>query len=139
MTTKQLLRAVSLILAAFAALLLVETGRLAIALGAVAGPATSAASDAGFWYQLSFMRLFGVALLGLACLCLWAAARLSASQQRSLGQMLGGVFGLLALVAVAQQVAIWDSVAGWALAGALGLIAAMLGACSVTPASRHAV
>jgi hypothetical protein len=139
MTTRQVWRAVSLILAAFGALLLVETGRMARALGAVPGPdPLDMSSRAGFWYQLSFMRLFGVAVLGLALLCAWAASQLNASQQRSLGRMLGGVFALLALVAVAQQVAIWGAPAGWAVAGTFGVVAVVLGLSVGTRASGHA-
>lgn len=137
MTTRHVFRAVSLIVAAFGTLLLVETGRLALALGAVAGTGTAGASPTGaFWYQLSFMRLFGVALLGLATLCLWAASQLSEGQQRSLGQILGGVFGFLALMAVAQQVAIWGALTGWAVAGTFGVVAAMFGLSTVARVSR---
>jgi hypothetical protein len=139
MTTRHVFRVVSLIVAAFGALLLVETGRLALALGAVAGTDTvGALPTAAFWYQLSFMRLFGVALLGLATLCLWAASHLSELQQRSLGQILGGVFGFLALMAVAQQVAIWGALTGWAVAGTFAVVAAMFELSTVARVSRHA-
>jgi hypothetical protein len=139
MTTRHVFRAVSLIVAAFGTVLLVQTGRLALALGAVAGTDTAGASPTvAFWYQLSFMRLFGVTLLGLATLCLWAASQLSEGQQRSLGQILGGVFWFLALMAVAQQVAIWGALTGWAVAGTFGVVAAMLGLSTVARMSRPA-
>ena len=139
MTTRHVFRAVSLIVAAFGALLLVETGRLALALGAVAATDPVGASPTGaFWYQLSFMRLFGVALLGLATLSLWAASQLTEGQQRSLGRILGGVFGVLALMAVAQQVAIWGAMAGWAVAGTFGVVAAMFGLSTLARVPRPA-
>jgi hypothetical protein len=129
MTPRHIFRIVSVIVGTFGALLLVEPARLALALGAVAGVNTSAATapEIAFWFQLSFMRLFGVALLGLAVLSVWAASQLTGAQQRSLGWVLGGVFAFLALMAVAQQVAIWGSVAGWALSGVLAIVAALYG------------
>ncbi len=97
MTPRHVFRAVSLVVALFGVALLMETGRLALALGAVAGTDTFVASTSavGFWYQLSFMRLFGVALIRLAILSLWGASQLIAAQQRSLAQTLGGLFAAL--------------------------------------------
>ena len=129
MTPRHVFRAVSLVVALFGVALLMETGRLALALGAVAGTDTFVASTSavGFWYQLSFMRLFGVALIGLAILSLWGASQLIAAQQRSLAQTLGGLFAALAAMAVAQQVAIWGTTAGWGIAAVFGTVAAMYG------------
>jgi hypothetical protein len=139
MTTRHVFRVVSLVVAAFGTVLLVQTGRLALALGAVVRADTASASPTvAFWYQLSFMRLFGVALLALATLCLWAASQLSENQQRSLGQILGGVFGFLVLMAVAQQVAIWGAMTGWAVAGTFGVVAAMFGLSTLARVSRPA-
>jgi membrane-anchored protein YejM (alkaline phosphatase superfamily) len=140
MTPRYILRVVSLIVATFGAVVLVETGRLALALGAVAGIDSSAGSSSAsaFWYQLSFMRLFGVALIGLAALSVWGASQLTTIQQRSLGRLLGAVFAVLALMAVGQQVAIWGAVAGWGVAGVLGLVAAMYGLSTLGRLSRPA-
>jgi hypothetical protein len=138
MTLRHILRVVSLVVGAFGALLLVETGRVALALGAVGSDDLSGSSASAFWYQLSFMRLFGVALLGLAVLSLWGASQLTATQQRSLGQTLGAVFAVLALMAVAQQVAIWGAVAGWEVAAVLGAVAVMYGLSALVHPSKRA-
>ena len=139
MTPRYILRVVSLIVGSFGAVLLVATGRVALALGAVGGNDLHGGDSASaFWYQLSFMRLFGVALLGLAALSLWGASQLTARQHRSLSQTLGGLFAALALMAVAQQVAIWDAVAGWEVTAVLGVVAAMYGLSAVGRLSKHA-
>ena len=135
MTSRRVFRAVSLVVAAFGILVLVATGRLAVALGAVAGPEPGIA----FWYQLSFMRMFAVALIGLASLGLWGAAQLTPIQQRSLGRVLGGVFAALALMAVAQSVAIWGGVTGWGVTAVLGLAAVMYGLSAAGRVGRPAV
>ena len=137
--TKQSLGAVALILAAFAVLLLVETDRTALALGAVLDRSlTSTSAGMDFWYQLSFIRLFAVAVAGLAALCLWAVFQLTPGQQRSLGRVLGAVFALLATVTAMQQVAIWSASAGWAAAGMFGFVAAVLLLGTVVQAPRPA-
>lgn len=136
MSARHIFPVVGLIVGAFGALLLVETGPIALALGAVAG--TNPPSTSAFWYQLSFMRLFAVSLLGLAVLSVWAGSQLSATQQRSLGQILGGVFAVLTLMAVSQQIAIWDAVAGWEVSAMLGVVAAMYGVSASRRVSHSA-
>jgi hypothetical protein len=137
MSPRHIFLVMGLIVGAFGALLLVQTGAIAVALGAVGG--TNAPSTSAFWYQLSFMRLFAVSLLGLAVLSVWAGSQLTAAQQRSLGQILGGVFAVLTLMAVSQQIAIWNAVAGWEVSAVLAVVAAMYGVSALgrlsTPAA----
>jgi hypothetical protein len=139
MTPRHIFRVLSLIVGAFGALLLIATGRVALALGAGGSPdPLGGGSASAFWYQLSFMRLFGVALLGLAALSFWGASQLTTTQQRSLGQTLCGIFALLTLMAVGQQVAVWGAVAGWEVAAVLGVVAAMYGLSGVGHLSKPA-
>jgi hypothetical protein len=92
-----------------------------------------------FWFQLAFMRLFGTALIGLGAILLWCHSHLTESQHSSLVKVLGVVLGALALMAVGQQIAIWNSNAGWALAGTLLLMAAACAVSTVREATGHAV
>jgi hypothetical protein len=114
-------------LASVGLVLLVATGAVASALGAQGGAqAVAGASDPSslaFWFQLSFIRLFGTTLAGLGVILLWCGAHLGADQQRSLLKVMAGSLGAVAVMAVGQQVAIWSSTAGWVLAGFLVSVA----------------
>lgn len=126
MTPRTALRLASLSLIGLALLLIFRTGSIAIALGAAVG------NPMALWFQLTFMRLFAMLLTGLGVILLWCAARLSLEQQRSLVTLMSGVLGALAATAVTQQIAIWNSTAGWALAGLLLTTAA---ACTLSALS----
>jgi hypothetical protein len=99
------------------------TGPVASALGALGGgDAVAGASDPislTFWFQLAFMRLFGGAVIGLGVVLFWCASHLTLAQHRSLVRVLSVVLGGLSLLALGQQIAIWNSGAGWVLTGAL--------------------
>ena len=117
-------------LAVMALALLVGTGRIALALGAVnpgAVPGGADQASTAFWFQLTFMRLFAAALLGFGVLLMWLPARLTDVQAGSVAEALSFVCGVLALTALSQQIAIWNTTAGWALAGTLVLTTAILG------------
>jgi hypothetical protein len=95
-------------------------GKAILALGAVGPmPATGANDGAAmaFWRQLAFMRMFGAALIGLAAISFWAGRQLTEMQRASLVKVLMGAVGLIAGMAVMQQVAIWSGHAGWWLVG----------------------
>ena len=119
-------------------LLLMATASIASALGASGG--TAGAGDLtsqAFWFQLTFMRLFATALMGLGAILLWCHAHLSEALHSSLAKLLGVVLGGLALMTCAQQIAIWNSSAGWVLAGALSLMAAACAVGSANAATRQ--
>ena len=116
-------------LASIGVALLVATASIATALGAVnlgAIPGGADPASTAFWFQLTFMRLFGTALIGFGAFLLWLQARLTDAETTSLAQALSLVFGGLALVTLVQQIAIWNTNAGWAIAGVLVLATAVL-------------
>ena len=63
--------------------LLFATGAVASALGAqggaVAVAGSSDPSSLAFWFQLSFIRLFGTTLVGMGVILLWCRAQLDAN------------------------------------------------------------
>jgi hypothetical protein len=128
MNPRTVVRVVGAALMVVGLVLLVATGAVASALGAQGGAqAVAGASDPtslAFWFQLSFIRLFGMTLAGLGVILLWCGAHVGADQQRSLLKVMAGSLGALAVMAVGSQVAIWTSTAGWVLAGFLVSVAA---------------
>ena len=136
------IRFVGAALIAVGLVLLVATGAVASMLGAPGGSgAVGGASDPAsmaFWFQLTFIRLFGTTLVGLGVILMWCHAHLSVPQHRSLVKVLTGVLGAVALMAVGQQVGIWTSNAGWILAGSLALAAAACLTSAMWPVAEHA-
>lgn len=122
--------------------LLIATGSVASALGALGRDAVAGASDPtsmAFWFQLAFMRLFGTALIGLGAILLWCHSHLADAQHSSLVRVLSVVLGALALMTVGQQIAIWNSIAGWVLAGTFLLTATTCVVSTVRDETGHAV
>ena len=141
MIADRMLRLAGVLAGAFGLLLLIETGRVALALGALFGAPLSTPEreiSMTFWFQLAFIRLFAVAMLGLATFLIWSAARLTTDQQRSLARVAAAVFALLTVVALVQQVAIWSAPAGWAVAGVLAAVASVCWIGGTTYASPRA-
>jgi hypothetical protein len=62
-------------------------------------------------------------VIGLGVVLFWCASHLTLAQHRSLVRVLSVVLGGLSLLALGQQIAIWNSGAGWVLTGALLLTA----------------
>ena len=121
---------------------LIATGRVASALGASGGGAIAGASDPAsmaFWFQLGFMRLFATSAIGLGAVLLWCRSNLTALQHGSLIKVLTVVLGGLSLMTVGQQIAIWNSSAGWVLTGTSLLTAAACAVTTVRDATGHAV
>ncbi len=114
-------------------LLLVSTGAVASTLGAQGGahaaPGASDPAALAFWYQLTFMRLFGTLAIGFGAILVWCRFNLTSDQQASLLKVVGVALGVLALMTLGQQVAIWNAATGWLLAGTFALAA---GLCSMT-------
>jgi hypothetical protein len=77
------------------------------------------------------MRLFGAAVIGLGVVLFWCASHFTLAQHRSLVRVLSVVLGGLSLLALGQQIAIWNSGAGWVLTGALFMTALACAASAV--------
>jgi hypothetical protein len=115
MPSRIALRVVGSVFALMTAIMVVRTGAFAFA----PGPVTAGASDPeamAYWYQLSFLRMFAVALAGLAAVAFWGSARLNSRQQVSLTRLFGGIAAAMALMALGQQWAVWNSTTGQLLA-----------------------
>ena len=142
MTPRNVIRFVGAAVCAPGIVLLVATGPVASALGAFAAGPVQAGGDSAslaFWFQLTFMRLFATALVGLGAVLLWCHSHLTDAQIGSLVKVVSVVLGGLALMTLGQQIAIWNSTAGWVLAGALLLTAAACAAIAVRDAARPAI
>lgn len=77
-----------------------------------------------YWLAASFARMFGCTLFGMGGL-LFVLRDLgnapAAQQRKTLAALAVGNF-LTAVVAVAQQYAIWGTAAGWAIGGVFALL-----------------
>ena len=128
MSKATVIRVVGCVLLLGGAALLVGpvTGNVAVSLG-VEGPIPeSSPSDPAameFWRQLSFIRMFAVAAIGLSAICFWGGSQLTSPQQTSLLSVLVGVFAVMGGTDVAQQIEIWNRGTGWAFAGVLCALA----------------
>ncbi len=126
MSKTTVIRVVGCVLLLAGVVLLVGTGNVAVSLG-IGGPIpeTSPSDPAAleFWQQLSFIRMFAVAAIGLSAICFWGGSQLTSPQQTSLLSVLVGVFAVMGGMAVAQQVEIWNRGTGWALVGVLCALA----------------
>jgi hypothetical protein len=139
MTPRNVIRFGGAALCGVGFVLLVATGAIASALGAVPDGVVAGSSDPAsstLWFQLAFMRLFGTTLIGLGAILLWCQSHLTDAQHSSLVKVLGIVLGALALMTVSQQIAIWNpNNAGWVLAGTFLLTAAACGVSTVRAAT----
>ena len=111
--------------------LLVKTGDVAVALGtgrpvAEGGGSNPAAME--FWRQLTFIRMFATASIGLSAICFWGGSQLTPTLQTSFLVVLVGVFAVMSGMAFMQQIAIWGRGTGWAL---VGVLCALLLTCLV--------
>ncbi len=135
------IRVVGAALVVVGLILLGATGAVASALGAQGGagavPGASDPASLAFWFQLSFIRLFGTTLIGLGVVLWWCHSHLRPSEHRSLATLLAGVLGAVTCVALASQIAIWTSNAGWILAGVLVLTTAACLMSAMRPMARQ--
>ena len=142
MATSIVLRFTGWVLLLAGVALLAVPGDVAVALGTPGPMPANGASDPAamvFWRQLTFIRMFGTAAIGLGAICLWSHGHLTALQQASFLKLLVGVLAAMCLMAVSQQTAIWGAGAGWALVGVLGTTALACLAALARTATRQAV
>ena len=123
-------------------ILLAAPGEIAVALGTSGPVPANGASDPvamTFWRQLTFIRMFGTAALGLGAICLWCRRALTPPQHSSFIKVLVAVLVLMAWMALVQQTAIWGSNMGWVIVGALAAVAAACGSTLATAVRRQPV
>ena len=88
------------------------------------------------WSGVAFVRTFGAVLFAFGVL-LWFVRSISDPVvQRNLAVALFVGTGLVGLVTLIQQIAIWNSVAGWVTFGMLALFALGYGYYSLVPSQK---
>ncbi|HEU4830533.1 MAG TPA: hypothetical protein VFT04_15175 [Gemmatimonadales bacterium] len=98
--------------------LLLQTGVAMSALGHAAPP-TGAVTDPAalaYWRAAAFARLFGVSLLAFGMVLWHVKPLVRVTAERRIGIMLSAGFALVGLICLIQQVAIFGTPAGWAMA-----------------------
>ena len=130
MSTSLVLRFTGWMLLIGGMVLLVATGNIAVALGTPGPMPADGASDPAamtFWRQLTFIRMFGTAAIGLGAICVWGGRHLTHAQRSSFLKVLVGVLVLMVVMGQSQQTAIWGANAGWVIVGVLGVAALLCG------------
>jgi hypothetical protein len=90
---------------------------------------SSDAISMAFWQSSSFARIFGVALLCLGAMLLWCGQMLTETQQLSATRMLAICMGFVAILAAAQQTAIWNTSLGWVAVAIPAMMAVGFASC----------
>ncbi len=106
------------------------------ALGYPASPADGAADPAAmaYWRATAFARLFGVSLLAFGMVLWHVKPLVGAGAERRIGLTLAAGFGLMGLIALAQQIAIFGTPAGWGITLAFLGLAAVVAVAAFRPA-----
>ncbi len=131
MRVRTLLSISAVLLALVGLFLVLQTGVAMRMIADIPAPATAAADPAWkpYWQTAAFARLFGIALLAFGMVLWHVKPLVGDGAERRIGLTLGAGFALAGLVALAQQVAIFGTPAGWLLSlGFLGLAALMVAA-----------
>ncbi len=96
-------------------------------------PDPQAAEAIGIWKLAAFVRLFGAAVLGLG-LMIWAMRGVGdAVTVRRVARSAALANGLILILVLTQQLAIWSSVSGVALVGFFAVTTALFGLASLGP------
>jgi len=83
--------------------------------------------DMPFWRTMSFVRLFGALLLGFGLLTWRMRNLIEPAQQRTVALAHFYAYSTTCLIALTQQIALWDTTAGWITVEALILTAIAFG------------
>ena len=140
MRVPSLLSLTAVFLALLGLFLVLQTGVVLGALGYPPSPADGAADPAAMahWRATAFARLFGISLLAFGMVLWHVKPLVGASAERRIGLTLAAGLGLVGLSALAQQIAIFGTPAGWAIVLAfLGLAAIMAVAALRTASSER--
>ena len=118
--------------------LVLQTGVALGALGYPASPADGAADPAAmaYWRATAFARLFGVTLLAFGMVLWHVKPLIGAGAERRIGLTLAAGFALVGLIALAQQIAVFGTPAGWGLSGAFLGLAAVTAVAAFRPTAH---
>jgi hypothetical protein len=140
MRVRSLLSLSAVLLALVGLLLVLQTGVALRTLANLPPPTVDPADPAwlAYWRTAAFARLFGVSLLAFGMVLWHMKPLVGDGAERRIGLTLGAGLGLAALIALAQQVAIFGTPAGWLLSlGLLGLaVLLVVAAVRAMPAGR---
>ena len=90
-------------------------------------PTVEDAAAMSYWSGISFMRMFGVMLIGMGSLALITRSLESVEAQQAITFSLFVINMLGLLMALTQQIAIWNKTAGWLIVGSFLLLGASFG------------
>lgn len=118
MRVPSVLSTAAIFLTVLGLVLVLRTGDAMAALGQAAAPATASADPVAlaYWRTAAFARLFGVTLLALGMVLWHVKPLVGAGAERRIGVILAAGFGLVGLLSVGQQIAVFGTWAGWVIA-----------------------
>ena len=115
MRVPSLMSVTAVVLAVLGVVLVVRTGDALGALGHPGAPGAGAGDAAalGYWHSAALARLFGITLVAFAMLLWHVKPLVGAAAERRIGFTLAAGLALVGLLALAQQIAIFGTPAGW--------------------------
>ena len=129
MRVPSLMSITAVILSLLGLVLVIRTGDALGALGHPGGPGAGAADPAalGYWHSAALARLFGITLVAFGMLLWHVQPLVGEAAERRIGFTLAAGLALVGLLGLAQQIAIFGTAAGWALAVLLLVLAGAAG------------
>ena len=132
MRVPSLLTTVAIFVAVLGLVLVLRTGDAMTALGQSAAPVAGAGDPQAldYWRTAAFARLFGMTLLALGMLLWHVKPLVGVGAERRIGFTLAAALGLLGLLALGQQIAVFGTPAGWVVPLAFLALALASGAAA---------
>jgi hypothetical protein len=132
MRIPSLLTVSAVVLALFGLVLVLRTGDALTAFGHSAAPIAGAddAAALDYWRTAAFARLFGMTLLAFGMLLWHLKPLVSPGAERRIGLTLAAGLGLVGLLALGQQIAVFGTPAGWVVPVAFLALALASGAAA---------
>ena len=144
MRVSSLLTTVGIFVAVLGLALVLRTGDALTALGHSAAPVAGAGDlqALDYWRTVALARLFGMTLLALGMMLWHLKPLVGAAAERRIGLTLAAALGLVGLLALGQQIAVFETPAGWVVPVAFLALALAAGAAALrapsTPGSSSA-
>lgn len=136
MRVPSLLTTVAIFVALLGLALVLRTGDAMTALGHSAAPVAGADDPVAldYWRAAAFARLFGMTLVALGMLLWHLKPLVGAAAERRIGLTLAAALGLVGLLALGQQIAVFGTPAGWVVPLAFLALATASGAAALRAA-----